>query len=54
MSVKYRVKRKRNGINDKELYYAVPVGRGLIGTRDIARQLAERSSLTPADIRATL
>jgi predicted histone-like DNA-binding protein len=52
--VKYEVKQKRNGINDKELYYASPKTRGLIGTRQIAQELARRSSLTPADIRATL
>ncbi|MDR2293082.1 MAG: HU family DNA-binding protein [Prevotellaceae bacterium] len=52
--MKYRVKQKRNGINDNELYYAVPVWSGLIGTREIAQELAGRSSLTPADIRATL
>lgn len=52
--MKYRVKHKRNGINNKDLYYAVPVWSGLISTREIAKQLAGRSSLTPADIRATL
>jgi predicted histone-like DNA-binding protein len=52
--MKYKVKQKRNGINSKALYYAVPAGAGLIGTRDIAQELAQRSSLTPADIRATL
>jgi predicted histone-like DNA-binding protein len=52
--VKYKVKQKRNGINDKELYYASPKTRGLIGTREIAQELAGRSTLTPADIRATL
>ena len=52
--MKYRVKQKRNGINDKALYYAVPVWSKLIGTREIAQQLAKRSSFTPADIRTTL
>jgi predicted histone-like DNA-binding protein len=52
--MKYRVKQKRNGINDKELYYAVPAWSGLIGTREIAQRLSERCTLTPADIRATL
>ncbi|GHT21817.1 DNA-binding protein [Bacteroidia bacterium] len=52
--MKYRVEQKRNGINDKALYYAVPAGAGLIGTREIARELAGRCTLTPADIRATL
>jgi predicted histone-like DNA-binding protein len=52
--MKYRVKKKRNGINGKELYYAVPAWSGLIDTREIARQLSQRSTLTPADIRATL
>ena len=52
--MKYRVKQKRNGINDKELYYAVPVWSRLVGTREIAQRLSERSTLSPADIRATL
>ena len=52
--MKYRVKKKRSGINDKESYYAVPVWSGLVGTREIAQQLAIRSSLTPADVRAAL
>jgi predicted histone-like DNA-binding protein len=54
MAYRYRVKQKRNGINDKALYYAVPVGKGTIGTREIARELADRSSLTSADVRAAL
>jgi predicted histone-like DNA-binding protein len=52
--MRYRVKQKRNGINKKELYYAVPAWSGLIGTREIAQELAGSSSLTSADIRATL
>ena len=52
--MKYQVKQKRNGINDKELYYAVPAWSGLIGTREIAQEISKRSTLTPADIRATL
>ena len=49
-----KIKKKRNGTNDKELYYAVPAWSGLIGTREIAQKLSARSTLTPADIRATL
>jgi predicted histone-like DNA-binding protein len=52
--MRYRVKQKRNGINNKELYYAMSAWSGIISTRDIAHELAGRSSLTPADIRATL
>ena len=52
--MKYNVKQKRNGINSTELYYATPAWSGMIGTRDIAQRLADRSTLTPADIRATL
>ncbi len=54
MAIKYKTQKKRNGINDKELYYAFPVKSGVISTRDIAQYLAERSSLTPGDIRSTL
>jgi predicted histone-like DNA-binding protein len=52
--MKYRVKHKRNGINDKDLYHAVPAWSGLIGTREIAEQIARGSSLTSGDVRATL
>ena len=52
--MKYRVKQKRNGINNKELYYAVPAWSGLIGTREIAQRIADRSTLSPTDVRATL
>jgi predicted histone-like DNA-binding protein len=54
MAYRYRTIKKRNGINDKENYYASPVNSGLIDTYMIADELAGRSSLTPADIRATL
>lgn len=52
--MKYRVKKKRNGINDKELYYAVPTWSGMIGPREIARELAKCTTLSSADILATL
>ena len=52
--MKFRVKQKRNGINKMELYYAVPAWSGLIGTREIAQRIAQRSTLSAADIRATL
>ncbi len=54
MSIKYKTHKKRNGINNKELYYPVPVKAGVISTRDIAEYMAGRSSLTAGDIRATL
>jgi predicted histone-like DNA-binding protein len=53
-NMKYRVKQKRNGINNKQLYYAESVWSGLVGTREIAEQIARRSSLTPGDVRAAL
>ena len=52
--MKYRVKQKRNGINGKEAYYAVSAWSGLIGTREIAKQLSMYSSLSPGDIRSVL
>ncbi|MDR2119115.1 MAG: HU family DNA-binding protein [Tannerellaceae bacterium] len=52
--MKYKVKQKRNGINDKALYYAMPVSSGMIDTRRIAEELAKRSTLTPADVRAAI
>lgn len=54
MAFRYKVIKKRNGINNKENYYASPIKAGTIGTREIAQYLADRSSLTPGDIRATL
>lgn len=54
MPIRYKTEKKKNGINDKELFYARQVGAGIITTREIAQKLAERSSLTPGDIRATL
>jgi predicted histone-like DNA-binding protein len=54
MGYKYRTIKRRNGINDKEKYYAAPVSGGLISTREIARKLSEISTLSTADIRATI
>lgn len=54
MAMKYRMQIKRNPINDKALYYAIPVKSGIISTRRIAEHIARQSSLTPGDVRATL
>ena len=54
MAIRYKTQKKRNGINQNSKYYAIPVKAGTIDTREIAKYIAARSSLTPADVRATL
>jgi len=52
--MKYREKQKRNGINDKQLNYAETVWSGLVGTREIAKVIAQRSTVSVGDVLATL
>ncbi|MDR2937477.1 MAG: HU family DNA-binding protein [Prevotellaceae bacterium] len=52
--MRYRVKQKRNDINDKTMYYAQPVWSGLVGTRELAQRIAERSTLSATDVRAAI
>ena len=55
MAFKYEVKTKRSGIGEKKAkYYAIPVRSGEINTRQLARELSSRCTLTEADVRATL
>ncbi|MBP1616385.1 MAG: DNA-binding protein [Bacteroidetes bacterium] len=54
MTIRYKTEKKRNGINDKESYYARRIGGEIVSTREIAERLADRSTLSQADIRATL
>jgi predicted histone-like DNA-binding protein len=55
MSFRYRVKTKRSGIGDKTAkYHAVPIYSGEISTRQLARELARRSSLSEGDVLSAL
>jgi len=55
MSFRFRVRTKRSGIGDKTVkYYAVPVRSGEISTRQLAKDLAQISSISEGDVYATL
>jgi len=55
MAFQYEVKTKRSGLNDKEAkYYAIPVRSGEISTRQLAREISKRCTLSEVDVRATL
>lgn len=56
MAIKYRVKTKPDNIGKRESpkYYAVPVRSGLVDLQQIAKELADRSSLTVGDVYATI
>ena len=51
----FDIKTKRSGIKPDELkYYAIPVRAGLLTTRQLAKVISERCTLTEPDILATL
>ena len=55
MAIQYRVKTKRGGIGNKPAkYHAVPIYSGEITSRQLARDLARRSSLSEGDVLSTL
>ena len=55
MAFRYRVKTKRGGIGDKTAkYHAVPIYSGEITSRQLARDLARRSSLSEGDVLSAL
>jgi len=55
MAFRYRVKTKRGGIGDKiAKYHAVPIYSGEITSRQLASDLARRSSLSEGDVLSTL
>lgn len=56
MSIQYRLTEKSDNINatPKKGYYAQVVTRGTIDTNEMCRMISSRSSLTAADIKATL
>ncbi len=56
MAFKYRVKTKTDSINkeNKPKYYAVPVRSGEIDIHQLADDLASRSTVTAADVYATI
>lgn len=56
MSIQYRLTEKSDNINanPKKGYYAQVVTRGTVDTNEMCRIISSRSSLTAADIKATL
>ncbi len=56
MSIQYRLTEKSDNINStpKKGYYAQVVTRGTIDTNEMCRIISSRSSLSAADIKATL
>jgi predicted histone-like DNA-binding protein len=55
MAYHYEVKTKRSGLGTKEAkYYAIPVRSGEVSTRQLAREISKRCTLSETDVRATL
>lgn len=55
MAFRYELKSKRSALGDKKtLYYAQPIRTGEVSTRQLAREISKRSTLSEADVRATL
>ena len=55
MAFHYEVKTKRSGLGTKEAkYYAIPVRSGEVTTRQLAREISKRCTLSETDVRATL
>ncbi|HET7733493.1 MAG TPA: HU family DNA-binding protein, partial [Paludibacter sp.] len=55
MAFHYEVKTKRSGLGNKEAkYYAIPVRSGEVSTRQLAREISKRCTLSETDVRATL
>ena len=55
MTVSYRIDRKQSNIGEKtSKYYALPVQTGNVGTRQLAGEVTQSSSLTQGDVYATL
>jgi predicted histone-like DNA-binding protein len=55
MAFQYEVKTKRSGLGNKEAkFYAIPVRSGEVSTRQLAREISKRCTLSETDVRATL
>lgn len=55
MGFKYRVKTKKSSLSGKDFkYYAVPVRSGMVDIVKLAKLLSQRSTLSQADVRATI
>ena len=55
MGFKYRVKTKKSSLSgNNHKYYAVPIRSGSVDIVQLANELSQRSTLSRADVRATL
>lgn len=55
MAFRYEVKTKRSALGDQKIrYYAQPVRSGEVSTRQLAREISKRCTLSEVDVRATL
>lgn len=52
--MKYKIERRRDNINHRDLYIPQPVAGQPIGVDEIARQINEMCTVTPADVAAVL
>jgi predicted histone-like DNA-binding protein len=55
MGFKYRVKTKKSSLSGNDhKYYAVPIRSGSVDIVQLAKKLSQRSTLSVADVRATI
>lgn len=52
--MKYKIEKRRDNINHRDLYIPQPVAGQPIGVDEIARQINEMCTVTPADVAAVL
>lgn len=52
--MKYKIEKRRDNINHRDLYIPQPVAGQPIGVNEIARQINEMCTVTPADVAAVL
>lgn len=52
--MKYKIEKRRDNINHRDLYIPQPVAGQPVGVDEIARQINEMCTVTPADVAAVL
>lgn len=52
--MKYKIEKRRDNINHRDLYIPQPVAGQAIGVDEIARQINDMCTVTPADVAAVL
>ena len=52
--MKYKIEKRRDNINHRDLYIPQPVAGQPIGVDEIARQINNMCTVTPADVAAVL